>query len=673
MATRVLGPKGSKKRRRFLFVPILLVALAALLMVGSAQAVHDIGVFELDGNAVNDTAVAGDDWDQVCHQVTIGDDNITRNGTTTSGSKVVTGLSGTSDLAVGMAVSGTGIPSGATISSIDSGTQITLSANATASGTNPLTFSSIPDQCASASNTTNASGLSFVSEPNRSTSIFTGGGSKDDLNILANPGPGTGWEWKDQGGLPDKDNLRDGFAARYTCVTAAGCTGTAGDSLLYFGADRFDNSGDAQIGFWFLQGDVSNLSNGKFGPDAHVDGDILILSDFTQGGGKPTIRIFAWDPDCSSGCNPATDLVDGTLLPLGGTVSSPADCPSVGPGDGFCAVVNSTNATAPWSFTDKSKNTFFAPGELYEGGVNLTKLQETFPGLAGECFASFSSETRSSQSSDAVLKDFIIGSFQPCVSGIQTTPSNSSIVLGGSVTDSAVVTGTGAGTPTGTVKFFVCSPSQLDDPNSTTDNPNTCDTDGTFVDVGGDEPNGKTLTPDQSDPSKANATSDPVTPNAVGTWCFRGEYVPAQGSPYPPSTDSATTECFTVTTVATTTTTRQFVYPQDKAKITASAGGNLAGSVRFRLYDTLANCTADGGTAATGMLYQELGSAHPISGASAQFATTNNTTVAVTSNTTVYWNVFYDSTNPAQDDSGSACIESTQVTYVGNDSNITVP
>ncbi|PYQ21097.1 MAG: hypothetical protein DMF81_16485, partial [Acidobacteria bacterium] len=30
-----------------------------------ALAVHDIGVFELEGDAVNDPAVAGDDWDTV--------------------------------------------------------------------------------------------------------------------------------------------------------------------------------------------------------------------------------------------------------------------------------------------------------------------------------------------------------------------------------------------------------------------------------------------------------------------------------------------------------------------------------------------------------------------------------------------------------------------------------
>ncbi len=60
-------------------------------------------------------------------------------GTTTSGSNSITGLSSTVGLFVGMAISGTGVPGGATISSISSATAITISGNATASGTVPLT------------------------------------------------------------------------------------------------------------------------------------------------------------------------------------------------------------------------------------------------------------------------------------------------------------------------------------------------------------------------------------------------------------------------------------------------------------------------------------------------------------------------------------------------------
>jgi hypothetical protein len=50
--TRVIGPTGSRRRRRFIIVPILLLAAAfALFFTAGAGAVHQLGVFELDGNA----------------------------------------------------------------------------------------------------------------------------------------------------------------------------------------------------------------------------------------------------------------------------------------------------------------------------------------------------------------------------------------------------------------------------------------------------------------------------------------------------------------------------------------------------------------------------------------------------------------------------------------------
>ncbi len=61
-------------------------------------------------------------------------------GATTNGSANVTGLTDTSGLAVGMEVTGTGIAGGTTIAAIPSATTITLSANATATGTPTLTF-----------------------------------------------------------------------------------------------------------------------------------------------------------------------------------------------------------------------------------------------------------------------------------------------------------------------------------------------------------------------------------------------------------------------------------------------------------------------------------------------------------------------------------------------------
>ncbi len=61
-------------------------------------------------------------------------------GTLAVGSAVVTGLSSTDGLSVGEAVTGPGVPFGTTISSIDSGTQVTLSAAATSVGSQILTF-----------------------------------------------------------------------------------------------------------------------------------------------------------------------------------------------------------------------------------------------------------------------------------------------------------------------------------------------------------------------------------------------------------------------------------------------------------------------------------------------------------------------------------------------------
>jgi len=61
-------------------------------------------------------------------------------GTWATTQKVVTGLSSTANLAIGMRVSGTGIAAGSTIASIDSATQITLSTNTTSVGSADIAF-----------------------------------------------------------------------------------------------------------------------------------------------------------------------------------------------------------------------------------------------------------------------------------------------------------------------------------------------------------------------------------------------------------------------------------------------------------------------------------------------------------------------------------------------------
>lgn len=66
---------------------------------------------------------------------------IQQSGTRTSGTPQITGLSSTANMKATYKVSGAGIPAGATIISVDSATQITLSANATSSGTSTVVVS----------------------------------------------------------------------------------------------------------------------------------------------------------------------------------------------------------------------------------------------------------------------------------------------------------------------------------------------------------------------------------------------------------------------------------------------------------------------------------------------------------------------------------------------------
>jgi hypothetical protein len=207
---------------------------------------------------------------------------------------------------------------------------------------------------------------------------FTTGGSKDDLDISS---------WRHStGSSPPKDEITNAYAAAYQSGT---------DTYVVFGADRFAQNGDAVIGFWFFQNAITPVTTG---PDAgkfsgvHKNGDILILSDFTQGGGEVTIRVFVW--------NSPGGAIDGTLDLVGagfGCAASP----------NFCAEVNDAPTPSPWAYTpSKGPANIFPRGGFFEGGVNLTQL-----GISNVCFASFLAETRSSQSVDATLKDFVTGTF----------------------------------------------------------------------------------------------------------------------------------------------------------------------------------------------------------------------------------------------------------------------
>jgi hypothetical protein len=526
MTERILGPTDSRRRRRFLLVPVFLVAVVALFVTTGAQAVHDLGLFELDRNAQDSAAVAGDDWNSL-----------------PGSSKDFTGI------------------------------------------------------------------LEDVSLPGEQ---FQGGGSKDDLDI-------TSWLWK-TGEPLDKDDITNAYAAAYDNTVDTG-QNNVGDLIVYFGLDRFSTAGSAQVGFWFLQDPDFGLTNDATGggfrfSGQHQDNDVLVQSNFTNGGAISNLTVYKW--------------MSGALVQVTSVTAS--DCvASSGNDDAACATVNQSPTPAPWPYTPKANEGLpgtFQTSAFFEGGINITRLVPD-----ATCFANFVAETRSSTPFDARLKDFVQGQFENCEAGIKTTPSDASIQLGDSTTDKAVVTGSGlnAPTPTGFVKFFICSPSQLTN--------GTCASGGTFVDVDGDEPDGEALTPDPNDATKANAESDPFTPNAVGKWCWRGEY--SGDDFYDPVADSTAGECFTVTDTSSLTTAQNW-RPNDSATITSAGGSTLDGNVTFTLYNS-ADCT---GT----VLYSETvdipaGTTSPATKSTSNDGTSPGDYLA-TANATVSWRAHFASDDP---------------------------
>ena len=267
------------------------------LGAGRASAVHQNGLFELDGDAFNDPALPGDDWSSV---------NL-------------------------------GLPGGY------------------------FSHVFVPYS---------------VEGPAVDKTFFTGGGSKDTNDLSQ-------WGWSANDVAPDKDQLTNTYAASY--VDAGGHT------IVNFGADRYDTSGDANVGFWFFQSPVSLNANGSFSGQ-HSDGDVFVVSAFTNGGSAPNIDVYKWQA--------------GALVKL----TSGQTCT---PGDTACAYVNSGPIPVSWFYLDKDGDpgsTVPASG-FFEGGIDLNSL---FSGGKIPCFSNFLAETRSSQAPNAQLKDLAIGAVDSC-------------------------------------------------------------------------------------------------------------------------------------------------------------------------------------------------------------------------------------------------------------------
>jgi hypothetical protein len=627
MATRILGPTGSKRRKRFLLVPILLVACTAMFVVGGAQAVHDSGVFQLDGNAV-----AGDN--------------------STPAMPTATEDAGNICAAFAQTVTNPANPAG----------QHCNQPGAVAPGA-----------------ATSSTRAAFVSDGNgqfpsgANDDIWTNG-TKDDMNI-------EDWVYKNAASSNDKSDIENAFAAVYTAP--ANAPHEAGHKLIYFGGTRTSNNGSENTAFWFLQNPVSEhpntASSCTLGGGCHFDGshvaanpgadgcltqgslsiqmvtvggvkagtspctesdatadtggDVLIVSAFSVGGTQPNTtayefvgqgaapKAFCVTSKCSvlqitpvvSGCDP--NFNDDPVCAITNQNIKYDTCP---PASGNppvlppCVAGNAEPIPSPWIYSEKSSDSstsgadkctvaanHMCPGIYFEGGLDLTAL-----GLGGECTSTFTMDTRSSGSVDASLQDLAIGQLGSCTSSLSTTPKNgagdttapddpanaNALSIGtGTVnaTDQAHITVQGTDTWSGTLKFYLCGPIPAGD---------TCDGTthvglqiGSTMNVNQDSGTSDGLVPPGrlilSSQARLTSAANKST-GAPGHYCWRGEFAATVNGNNLNKTDASSGECFVVNPVTPTLVTTAVDCTASHTAITAPVTfgssvcdkGNLSGA-----------------------------------------------------------------------------------------------
>jgi hypothetical protein len=318
-------------------------------------------------------------------------------------------------VAVGLVLGASALLSTALAVHDDPGTPFELDGNATNNAGNSLDdWQNVFDLGSGVGIPTVGSGETFIKDfPGPELQYDQG---KDNLDIGS-------WTTKTVTTVtPDKNNIVNAFAKQYM-VDLDGAGGPQGvHRVIYFGADRHANNGDAALGFWFFQQRITPAGNG-FTPTQHVArnnatgqrGDILVQVDFVGGGSSSEIQIFEWlGNNAPPPGTPANKLFGGgTLLEIGfGSANGFTACT---PGDDACATTNNVQTPHYWAYTAKSPikvggqvQAIYPAESFFEGGIDITAL------VGDVCFNSFLANTRTSHSETADLKDLAFGDFNTC-------------------------------------------------------------------------------------------------------------------------------------------------------------------------------------------------------------------------------------------------------------------
>lgn len=235
-------------------------------------------------------------------------------------------------------------------------------------------------------------------EGNSSDGTTFATGSKDTLDI-------DGWQCGFSNNIGDKVDIVNAYSAVYTVPSGS----EQGDTILYFGVEKASPTGSSNIAVWFLQDPdaacASNNGNVDFTGN-HTDGDLLVVSEFTNGGAIANVKAYAW----VGGPN-------GSLDPT--PVATGGNCATGGTEDDACAIANAAPVDTPWASPDKdTRNDALGVNQFFEGGVNLNNA-----GLLDACFARFLANTRSSPSLTATIFDYASGELETCAPSTELTLS----------------------------------------------------------------------------------------------------------------------------------------------------------------------------------------------------------------------------------------------------------
>jgi hypothetical protein len=233
--SRAITPKR-RGRRPLAAAAVMTLITGLVLAAGTALAVHDLE-FQLDGdtspaaqNNPNDPAAAPEfDWDDIF--------------TATGGNTSVVNPSG-----------GNGDFTAASFK---------------------RDFSSKATKNGACSDTSTTNTIFCTAD----TSTFATG-SKDILNI-------PDWQCNKDNNVNSKIDIMNAYAAQYQAAD--------GDRLMYFGLEKNVDNGNNNVAFWFLKDGTVDCSSAGGAVDftgTHKDGDVLVVSAFTNGGGVSNIDAY---------------------------------------------------------------------------------------------------------------------------------------------------------------------------------------------------------------------------------------------------------------------------------------------------------------------------------------------------------------------------------------------